>query len=127
MVRPQIRFQEGLHLHAGGGRLAIVTLADCIGEAWLAFIDNAAGQCALNKGYGRDASVNGILAAFWSMAARHRCGPPSSESSPSLRGEHLRPHFPGRLHLAVGHGWRQGDARLEAIWEVRAWATDDLE
>ena len=50
--------------------LAIVTLADCLGDAWVAFIDNFAGQWALNKGYGRNPSVNGILSVFSSLAAR---------------------------------------------------------
>ncbi|CAE7461631.1 unnamed protein product, partial [Symbiodinium pilosum] len=55
--------------------LAVVTLADALGEDWVAFIDNAAGQWALNKGYGRDPSVNGLLSAFWSLAAMHSWRP----------------------------------------------------
>ncbi|CAE7389000.1 unnamed protein product, partial [Symbiodinium pilosum] len=55
--------------------LAVVTLADALGEDWVAFIDNAAGQWAFNKGYGRDPSVNDLLSAFWSLAAMHSWRP----------------------------------------------------
>ena len=37
--------------------LAVVTLSALLPEDWVVFIDNAAGQWALNKGYGRDSST----------------------------------------------------------------------
>ena len=50
--------------------LAVVTLSDPPARKnWVAFIDNVAGQWALNKGYGGDKAVNGLLSAFWSLAA----------------------------------------------------------
>ena len=69
--------------------LAVVTLADHVGEDWIAFIDNAAGQWALNKGYGGDASVNGLLSALAAM----RSWRPAFH-----RVQHRRPEFSGGLH-----------------------------
>ena len=34
-----------------------------------------AGQFALHKGYGKDTAVNGMLAAFWTLAARQSWRP----------------------------------------------------
>ena len=87
--------------------LAVVTLAEHLGEDWVAFIDNAAGQWALNKGYGRDPGVNGILSAFWSHIA-----------DPISRAD---------CTLAVRLGWKQADTPLDCILEILAWAADDLE
>ena len=50
--------------------MAILSLAQRLPVNWLAFIDNTAGEAALRKGYGKDAFVNGMLAAFWGTAAR---------------------------------------------------------
>ena len=46
-----------------------------LGPFWIAFIDNVAGQFALMKGYGKDPSVNGILASFWGLAADRQWSP----------------------------------------------------
>ena len=67
--RTKLVLAEVRHQHA------VVTLADVLSDDWVAFIDNAAGQWALNKGYGRDPAVNGLLSAFWSLAARHSWRP----------------------------------------------------
>ena len=103
---------------------AVVTLARQLPCDWIAFIDNAAGQWALNKGYGRDRSVNGLLSAFWSMAASHSWRPifhrVTSEANiadPISRAD---------CTLAVRHGWRQADTPLEQILDILAWAADDI-
>ena len=105
--------------------LAVVTLAKHLGEDWVAFIDNAAGQWALNKGYGRDPCVNGILSAFWSLAARHSWRPVfyrvTSEANiadPISRAD---------CTMAVRLNWTQADTPLDRILEILAWAADDLE
>ena len=105
--------------------LAVVTLADALGEDWVAFIDNAAGQWALNKGYGRDPSVNGLLSAFWSLAAMHSWRPTfhrvTSEANiadPISRADCV---------IAVRLGWKQADTPLDKILEILAWAADDLD
>ena len=45
--------------------MATLSLAQRLPTSWLAFIDNTAGEAALRKGYGKDAFVNGMLAAFY--------------------------------------------------------------
>ena len=50
--------------------MAMLTLADRLPNEWLAFIDNTAGLAALKKRYGKDAFVNGMLAALWGTAGR---------------------------------------------------------
>ena len=105
--------------------LAVVTLADTLGEDWVAFIDNAAGQWALNKGYGRDPSVNGLLSAFWSLAAMHSWRPTfyrvTSEANiadPISRAD---------CTIAIRLGWKQAETPLDRVLEILAWAADDLE
>ena len=48
--------------------MAILSLAQRLPANWLAFIDNTFGEAAIRKGYGKDAFVNGMLAAFWGTA-----------------------------------------------------------
>ena len=105
--------------------LAVVTLSDHLPEDWVAFIDNAAGQWALNKGYGRESSVNGLLSAFWSMASLQSWRPTffrvTSEANiadPISRAD---------CTLAIRHGWKQANTKLDAILDILAWAADDLE
>ena len=62
--------------------VAFVTFGAKLPAAIIAFIDNTAGQGALTKGYGRDGAVNGMISAFWSLAARQGG---SSSSSGSRR------------------------------------------
>ena len=50
--------------------MATLSLAQRLPTTWLAFIDNTAGEAALRKGCGKDAFVNGVLAARWGTAAR---------------------------------------------------------
>ena len=51
--------------------IALTALSPVLPPTWLAFLDNVAGQFALIKGYDKDPAVKGILAAFWTLAARH--------------------------------------------------------
>ena len=68
--------------------MAILSLAQRLPTNWLAFIDNTAGKAALRKGYGKDAFVNGMLAAFlWGTAARRGW-------RPALPGWSLKPTSP---------------------------------
>ena len=55
--------------------LALVAFCHHLPTHWLTFIDNTAGQFALHKGYGKDTAVNGMLAAFWILAARRAWRP----------------------------------------------------
>ena len=49
--------------------IAQVALAHFLTSAFVAFVDNEAGKFALTKGYGKDFAINGILAAYWALAA----------------------------------------------------------
>ena len=40
------------------------------GSFWVGFIDNTAGKAALSRGFSSDASVNNLLAFFWSLCAK---------------------------------------------------------
>ena len=55
--------------------VALVSFCHQLPAHWVAFIDNTAGQFALHKGYGKDTAVNGMLAAFWTLAARQAWRP----------------------------------------------------
>ena len=51
-----------------GQILASVTCIDVLPAVWVGFCDNTAGRSALVRGYGRDASINNLLACFWALA-----------------------------------------------------------
>ena len=55
--------------------IALASFGRRMPETWIAFIDSVAGQCALTKDYSKDPAVNGILTAFWSLAARRNWQP----------------------------------------------------
>ncbi|CAE7863082.1 eIF3-S7, partial [Symbiodinium necroappetens] len=50
--------------------IAFAAFAKMMPPTIVAFIDNTAGQAALTKGYGKDTAVNGMISAFWTLAAR---------------------------------------------------------
>ena len=49
--------------------MATIYLRAWLPPYFIMFIDNQAGRCALQKGYGKDPKVNTIITAFWSLAA----------------------------------------------------------
>ena len=94
-------------------------------ETWIAFIDNVAGQCALTKGYGKDPAVNGILTAFWSLAARRNWQPffgrvtsAANASDAVSRADTTR---------ARREGWCRVHTPHHALLDVLAHAASDLE
>ena len=93
----------------------------------MAFIDNVAGQFALMKGYGRDPAVNGILAAFWGLAADrawcpefYRVPSASNVSDAISRGDDSRARREGwhRVRAPVDYACHGAPERLcdLAIW-----------
>ena len=102
--------------------LAVVTLAKHLGEDWVAFIDNAAGQWALNKGYGRDPAFNASSPPSGRWRPRHSWRPTfyrvTSEANIA------DPISSGGLYSGC---WQQADTPLDRILEILAWAADDLE
>ncbi|OLP83053.1 hypothetical protein AK812_SmicGene36237 [Symbiodinium microadriaticum] len=103
---------------------ALAAFATHLPGAVTAFIDNTAGQAALSKGYGKDPAMNGMLAAFWALAAR--------------RGTMLDfRRVPSKANVAdavsrddFGRAWREGWTRVHIpaspIMHILAKAVDDL-
>ena len=50
--------------------IAFAAFAQLMPPTVVAFIDNTAEQAALTKGYGKDPAINGMISAFWTLAAR---------------------------------------------------------
>ena len=105
--------------------LALVTLSRHLPARWLAFIDNVAGQWALTKGYGRDESINGVLAAFWSTAAL-------AEWLPDFRRVPSKANVSdavsrGDLDTAERMGWTRVRTPVRSILNVLAKAVGDID
>ena len=105
--------------------LPLVTFARRLGPFWIAFIDNVAGQFALMKGYGKDPSVNGILASFWGLASDqqwapdfHRVPSESNVSDAISRGDDSR---------ARAEGWTRVATPVDDIMDVLGRAASDID
>ena len=55
--------------------MAAIVFTKRLPHLWIEWSDKRAGEAALKKGYGKDPHVNGILAAFWALAARQAWSP----------------------------------------------------
>ena len=105
--------------------LPLVTFARRLNPFWIAFFDNVAGQFALMKGYGKDPSVNGILASFWGLAADrqwspdfHRVPSASNVSDAISRGDDSR---------ARAEGWTRVTTPVDDIMDVLSRAAADID
>ncbi|OLQ00255.1 hypothetical protein AK812_SmicGene17093 [Symbiodinium microadriaticum] len=105
--------------------LPLVTFARRLSPFWIAFIDNVAGQFALMKGYGKDPSVNGILASFWGLASDrqwapdfHRVPSASNVSDAISRGDDSR---------ARAEGWTRVATPVDDIMDVLGRAASDID
>ncbi|CAE7450545.1 PUB3, partial [Symbiodinium sp. KB8] len=105
--------------------LPLVTFARRLSPFWIAFIDNVAGQFALMKGYGKDPSVNGILASFWGLASDrqwapdfHRVPSESNVSDAISRGDDSR---------ARAEGWTRVATPVDDIMDVLGRAASDID
>ena len=99
-----------------GQVLAALTCHEILGPCWLGFCDNTAGKAALVRGYGRDASINNLLACFWALCQRL----------------HWQPHFewvPSDLNIAdpfsrgdcsigISRGWEALHSDLADMWSI---------
>ena len=105
--------------------VAFVTFGAKLPTAIIAFIDNTAGQAALTKGYGKDGAVNGMIAAFWSLAA-HQGWLVEFERVPSkanVADAVSRDDF-GR---AMAEGWTRVHGPIDDVLRIFAAAAADLE
>ena len=105
--------------------MAILSLAQRLTANWLAFIDNTAGEAALRKGYGKDAFVNGMLAAFWDTAARRGWRPRFArvEAKANVADAVSR----GDLSRALRENWVRMDDYTEAIIGILTRAAADAD
>ena len=103
---------------------ALAAFATHLPSTVTAFIDNTAGQAALSKGYGKDPAMNGMLAAFWALAARQG-------TMVDFR------RVPSKVNVADGvsrddfgrarrEGWTRVHIPASPIMHILAKAVDDL-
>ncbi|CAE7894876.1 unnamed protein product [Symbiodinium necroappetens] len=103
---------------------ALAAFATHLQGAVTAFIDNTAGQAALSKGYGKDPAMNGMLAAFWALAARQgtmvdfRRVPSKANVADAVS--------PDDFGRARREGWTRVHIPASPIMHILAKAVDDL-
>ena len=104
--------------------ITLVLLKDILPSQVLSFVDNQASLQALRKGYGRDASVNGLLCLFWSLVTR-------------LGIEVLFEWVPSHLNisdpisrrdfqLSEEHGWTFIPPHLDEFYDILVRCSHDL-
>jgi len=104
---------------------AFATFAAILPPSIIAFIDNTAGQAALSKGYGKDPAINGMISAFWSLAA-HQGWFVEFERVPSKANiaDAVSRHY---LSRARREGWTRANSPHDEILRIFAAAAKDIE
>ena len=105
--------------------IAFAAFAKLMPPTIVAFIDNTAGQAALTKGYGKDAAVNGMISAFWTLAARRgwfvefeRVPSKANVADAVSRDDFTR---------ARREGWIRVNSRDDEVMAILAKAVGDIE
>ena len=105
--------------------IAFAAFAKLMPPTIVAFIDNTAGQAALTKGYGKDAAVNGMISAFWTLAARRgwfvefeRMPSKANVADAVSRDDFTR---------ARREGWTRVNSRDAEVMAILAKAVGDIE
>ena len=105
--------------------IAFAAFAQLMPPTVVAFIDNTAGQAALTKGYGKDAAINGMISAFWNLAARQgwfvefeRVPSKANVADAVSRDDFSR---------ARREGWIRTNSRDAEVMEIMAKAVNDVE
>ena len=108
-----------------GQVIAAITCRDMLSDNWIGFCDNMAGKAALIRGYGRDSTVNNLLACFWALAQRLRWQPhfewvPSdlNISDPFSRGD---------CSIGRQNNWRELSSPFGPLWPVFHRVATDLQ
>ena len=104
--------------------IALCLFAHRIDPYLLAFVDNTASLAALNKGYGRDASVNRMLAFLWCLIARTGLYPHFTwvQSSHNISDAVSRHD----LSAAYANGWTVLEMEFEELYNILGQCADDL-
>ena len=105
--------------------LPAVVLARFLPEIFISFVDNEAGRFALEKGYGRDQSINGVLAAYWSLAARMNWYP-HFERVPS-KANVSDGISRADLSRAIAEGWTRIHSPLSEVCHALRMAAGDVD
>ena len=105
--------------------LAICLFSQKMTPFVIAFVDNTASLAALNKGYGRDSSVNHMLAFLWCVIARCGLHPHFSwvQSSHNVSDSVSRHD----LTDAIAHGWNILDVKFDELYGILIRCADDLQ
>ena len=105
--------------------MAQVALARFLPPAFVAVIDNEAGRFALANGYGRDSSVNGVLAAYWALAALQGWDPHFERvsSKANVSDAVSREDF----SRADAEGWTRLPSPASRVYELLALTATDLD
>ena len=105
--------------------IAFAAFAKLMPPTIVALIDNTAGQAALTKGYGKDAAVNGMISAFWTLAARRgwfvefeRVPSKANVADAVSRDD---------LTRARREGWIRVNSRDDEVMAILAKAVGDIE
>ena len=104
--------------------ITLVLLKDLLPSQVLSFVDNQASLQALKKGYGRDASINGLLCLFWSLITRL-----GIEVAFEWVPSHLNISDPisrRDVHLAEEHVWKFVPPTLEKFYKILVRCSRDL-
>ena len=104
--------------------LAVVTLADTLGEDWVAFIDNAAGlgaqQGIRSRPVGQRPPFRLLVPGGTAFMEAHLL-------QSNLGGNIADPISRADCAIAIRQGWKQANTPLDRILEILAWAADDLD
>ena len=105
--------------------LAICLFSQKMTPFVIAFVDNTASLAALNKGYGRDSSVNHMVAFLWCVIARCGLHPHFSwvQSSHNVSDSVSRHD----LTDAIAHGWNILDVKFDELYGILIRCADDLQ
>ena len=95
--------------------LALWIFWPCLRGPYWSFVDNAAAQWALAKGYCSSMEANVLTTLFWSAAVRHNCDPwfervPSKANCSDAISR-------TDTAYAVANGWVHCDVDLDVVWK----------
>ena len=104
--------------------IAMCLFASQVDPYLIAFVDNTASLAALNKGYGRDISVNRMLAFLWCLIARSGLYPHFTwvQSSHNISDSVSRHD----LSAARAQGWTILEVEFDELYNIIGRCADDM-
>ena len=108
-----------------GQILAALTCRDILPKVWVGFCDNMAGRSALVRGYGRDATINNLLACFWAVARLLEWQPHFEWVASDLNI--ADPFSRGDCSIGGSRHWHELASPMDALWPIFKRVATDLE